>query len=172
MKIDSIIGAKFGTLSIKKSTSTNPFESNSFKGKTFGGSVLPFADVFQAIKPAETPKPTKLAMLAGAMADLTNGFKSHITEPIKQFAHRVKENITLGIDKIKNVKNSLVAMKNTMHDRITQVFDWHKAEEPKVGEARILSLKHINEKAEVKDLKATWIAENAKLSNEEGKAVA
>ena len=172
MKIDSIIGAKFGTLSTRKTTSTNPFETNSFKGKAFGGSVLPFADVFQAIKPIEAPKPSKMAMVAGAVANVVSGFRTRVTEPVKQFAHNVREHLALGIDKIKNVKVSLVEMKNNLKDRITQVFDWHKVEEPKLGEARILSLKHINEKAEVKDLKATWLSENAKFSNEEGKAVA
>ena len=53
MEIKSIVGARLGSLSLKRSTSTNPFDKTSFRGKTFSGSVLPFADVFQKIKPVE-----------------------------------------------------------------------------------------------------------------------
>ena len=45
--IKAIFGARLGALSMNKKTSTNPFENVNFKGKSFTGSVLPFADVFQ-----------------------------------------------------------------------------------------------------------------------------
>lgn len=170
MKIDSIIGAKFGTLSTNRTTSTNPFEKTSFQGRAFKGSALPFADVFQAIKPpqAQEVKPNKMVMVAGAVAGAIANLKTNITQPVKLFAQKVKANFAHGIEVVKNAKNSVVEWHKNLHERIVNAFDWHKVEEPVSGEAKILSLKHINEKAPVKDLKATWIAENAKISSEEG----
>ena len=172
MGIKAIVGAKLGTLTINKSTCTNPFEKNVFKGKSFEGSVLPFADLFEKIKPPtlEQAKPKKLEMVAGAVAGAINGFKTgfraRVTEPVVQFAHKVRENVALGIDKVKNVKNSLVELKNSMKERLVNVFEHLKPEEPvEEGGARILSLKHINEKAPVQDLRATWVAENEKLAD-------
>ncbi|MBO6271398.1 hypothetical protein J6O48_01310 [bacterium] len=173
MEIKSIVGARLGSLTFNKSTSTNPFERTSFKGKAFGGSVLPFADVFQKIKPVEIQKPNKIKMVSGAVIGAIVDFKTRLTQPIALFASRVRQNIALGIDRVREMKNSMIAMGKNMHGRIAQVFDWHKVEEPTVSGAKILSLKHINEKAPVHDLKATWIAENEKIaSKSEGKAVA
>ena len=180
MEIKSIVGAKLGSLSLNRSTSTNPFDKTSFRGKAFSGSVLPFADVFQAIKPLEAQKPNKLKMVAGAVVGSVVDFRTRLTQSVTAFANRVKENVAHGLDKVKSVKNSIVEAKNSLvemnkdlKDRISQVFDWHKVKEPEVdGGAKILSLKHINENAPVRDLKATWLHENAKLSQEEGKAVA
>lgn len=173
MEIKAIVGAKFGTLSSRKTTSTNPFEKTSFKGKAFGGNVLPFADVFQAIKPIESPKPHKLKMISGAVIGAVVDFKTKLTQPIALFASKVRENIAHGIDRVKDAKNSIISMSRDVHGRIAQVFDWHKLEnKPNIG-PKVLSMRHINEKASVQDLRATWVAANAiKLSNEGRKAVA
>lgn len=183
MEIKSIVGAKLGSLSLNRSTSTNPFDKTSFRGKAFSGSVLPFADVFQKIKPVEQ-KPSKIAMVSGAVISAVTSFKSRITEPVIAFAHRVKEGVLHGVDAVRNAKesaketllsakNSWLEMHRSVQERISQVFEWHKLPEaePETG-AKILSLKHINEKASVQDLKATWVHENEKLSLEEGKVVA
>ena len=173
MEIKSIVGARLGSLTFNKSTSTNPFERTSFRGKAFGGNVLPFADVFQAIKPMEVAKPNKLRMISGAVIGAIVDFKTRLTQPIALFANRVRQNIAHGMDLVREARNSMIAMGKNMRGRISQVFDWHKLEEPPIDGVKILSLKHINEKVPVQDLKATWIAENAKIaSKSEGKAVA
>ncbi len=174
MEISSIMSNTLSAVGMKKkSTSTNPFEKNSFRGKAFGGSVLPFADVFQAIKPIEAPKPNKMKMMAGAVISAVVDFKTRLTQPIALFASKVRESIARGVDSVRNAKNSIAEMGKSMQGRISQVFEWHKPEpEPVKSGARILDLKHINEHASIKDLKATWVAENEKLSKESGKAVA
>ena len=180
MEIKSIVGAKFGSLSLNRSTSTNPFDKTSFKGKTFSGSVLPFADVFQAIKPVSSEKPNKIKLIAGAVIGSVVDFKTRVKQSAIALANKVKENVALGIDKVKgvktsiiNAKNSLVEMNKNVKDRISQVFDWHRVKEPEPdGVPKVLSLKDINEHASVQDLKATWIHENEKLSGKEGKVAA
>lgn len=168
MGIKAIMGAKLGTLTVHKSTCTNVFEKHKFSGKRFQGSVLPFADVFSAIKPPSLEeKPNKLKMIAGAVAGAVLGFRTRVTEPVVQFAKRVRTTISNGIDhgieRVRTLKTSFVNMKNTVKDKISHLFE---KPEPKdvVTEsgAKILSLKHINEKADIKDLRATWVAENAK----------
>ena len=184
MEIKSIVGARLGSLSLNRSTSTNPFDKTSFRGKSFSGSVLPFADVFQKIKPAQEVKPSRLERVTGAVIGAVTSFRTSITEPVIAFAHRVKDGFLHGVDIVRNAgvsakesilsaKNSLVEMKKNLQDRISQVFEWHKVPEPEAdGVAKVLSLKHINEHASVKDLKATWISENAKIAESEEKAVA
>jgi hypothetical protein len=136
---------------------------------------LPFADVFQAIKPAQ-PKPNKLKMVSGAVIGAIVDFKTRLTQPIALFAHKVRENIARGVESMKNARNSIVEYGKNLHERVHEkvahVFERHeKIGEPSPDGAIILNMKHINEKASVKDLKATWVAENAKLS-EEGKEAA
>ena len=178
MEIKSIVGTRLGSLTFNRSTSTNPFEKTSFKGKAFKGSVLPFADVFQSIKPVETVKPNKLKMVAGAVISAVVNFKSRLTQPVVKFANyikerygQVKEHIAHGVDSIKNAKNSIVEKGKSIRDRVAQAFE-EKVGEPGPDGTTILNMKHINEYAPVKDLKATWIAENEKLLSNEGKAAA
>lgn len=164
MEIKSILGAKLGSLSISRKTSTNPFEHNSFKGKSFTGSVLPFADVFQAIKPIEQ-KPSKIKMVTSAVVGAINNFKTSITQPIVRFAHNVKETFYNGIEAMRATKNSITEMGRNVQDRISSVFHAHnKIEE--TGMPKILNIKHINNQAPVEDLRTTWMAENAKISLE------
>ena len=77
---------------------------------------------------------------------------------------------------MKSAKNSITEMGKNMHSRIAQMFDWNKVAEDNKENVKILSMRHINNKASVKDLKATWLAENAEIKakemNEAGKAVA
>ncbi len=178
MEIKSIVGSKLGSLTFNRSTSTNPFEKTSFKGRTFNGSVLPFADVFQSIKPVETVKPNKVKMVAGAVISAIVDFKSKLTQPVINFANNVKEkighvkeHIVNSIDSIKNVKTSIVEMGKSVHEKVAHALEG-KAGEPGPDGAIILNMKHINAQAPVKDLKATWIAENEKMLSKEGKAVA
>lgn len=176
MEIKSIVGAKLGSLSLNRSTSTNPFDKTSFRGKAFSGSVLPFADVFQAIKPVTTEKPNKVKMIAGAVIGAVVDFKTKLTQPIALFAQKVRERIAHGIDAVKNAKNSLVELHHNVHEKIANAIDRLKVKpkEPEVVDegAKVLSIKNINEHARVQDLKATWIHENEKITQEEGKAVA
>lgn len=175
MGIKAIMGAQFGALSLKKTTSTNPFEHNSFKGKSFTGSVLPFADVFQSIKPVEE-KPNKIKMVSSAVIGAVSNFKTKLTQPIVNFANNVKETVAHGMEMMKSAKNSIAEMSKNMHNRITQMFDWNKVAEDNKETTKILSMRHINNKASVKDLRATWLAENAEIKTkkmkEVGKAVA
>lgn len=179
MGIKAIVGAKLGALTLNKSTCTNVFEKHQFKGKSFEGSVLPFADVFEKIKPPtlETEKPSKLKMVAGAVAGAVEGFRTKITEPVSALVNRVKENISVGVEnglnKVKEVKNSLAEMRNGMKERLSHLFEKRTTEETASSEgAKIIKLKHINETVPVKDLEATWIAENEKIALNERKAVA
>lgn len=175
MGIKAIMGAPFGALSLKKTTSTNPFEHNSFKGKSFTGSVLPFTDVFQSIKPAEV-KPNKMKMISGAVVGAVSNFKTRLTQPVINFANHVKERLANGVNAVKNAGNTIAEMSKNMQSRISHVFDWNKAAEENKDGIKILSMKQINNKASVKDLKATWIAENTQMlaneAKETGKAAA
>lgn len=164
MEIKSILGAKFGSLSISRKTCTNPFEHNSFKGKSFTGSVLPFADVFQSIKPIEQ-KPSKIKMISGAVVGAINNFKTNITQPIVKFANNIKETFHNGIEAMRATKNSIAEMGRNVQDRISNVFHAHNTVE-ETGIPKILSAKHINNQASIQDLRTTWMAENAKISLE------
>ena len=165
MEIKSILGSKLGSLSIHRKTSTNPFEHNSFKGKSFTGSVLPFADVFQSIKPIEQ-KPSKIKMVTSAVVGAINNFKTSITQPIVKFAHNVKETFHNGIEAMKSTKNSIAEMGRNVQDKISSVFHSHTEIAEEVGAPRILKMKHINNQASVQDLRTTWMAENSKISLE------
>lgn len=172
MEIKAIFGARLGALSMNKKTSTNPFENVNFKGKSFTGSVLPFADVFQSIKPM-TEKVSKVKMVSSAVVGAINNFRTSITEPIVKFAHNVRATYHNGIEAMRNTRNSIAEMGRNMQDRISSVFHSHRIEE--ISGPQILSMKKINNKASVQDLRTTWLAENAKISLEkalEGQKVA
>jgi hypothetical protein len=171
MDIKAIVGTQLGGLTLRKSTTTNPFEHNSFKGKAFGGSALPFADVFQSIKPIEE-KPNKLKMLSCAVVGAVSSFKNNITQPIANFAHNVKQTVMHGVDAVKNAGNTIAEMGKNVQNKISSVFEFNKTPQNVNLEPKILSMKHINNKASVQDLKATWLAENALIDEKAGKAVA
>lgn len=174
MGIKAIMGAKLGSLSLRRTTSTNPFEHNSFRGKSFGGSVLPFADVFQSIKPVE-PKTSKIKMISGSVIGAVSSFKTRLTQPIIDFAHNVSEKVANGIQAVKNARNTIVEAGKSIPARITGLFEHNKPIAENKDIPKILSIKHINNKASIQDLKATWIAENeliAKGIEEAGKVAA
>ena len=166
MEIKAILGAKLSALKINRKTSTNPFEHNSFKGKSFTGSVLPFADVFQSMKPIEQ-KPSKIKMISGAVVGAINNFKTNLTQPVIKFANNVKEKFQNGIEAMRATKNSIAEMGRNMQDRISSVFHSHSVEKLEENNVpKILSKKHINNQASVQDLRTTWLAENAKIALE------
>ncbi|MCD8377822.1 MAG: hypothetical protein LUB59_03440 [Candidatus Gastranaerophilales bacterium] len=174
MGIKSIMGAQLGALSFRRTTTTNPFEHNSFRGKSFTGSVLPFADVFQAIKPVEA-KPDKLKMISGAVIGAVSNFRTRITQPVINFANSVKETVLSGVNTFKSAGNTIAEMGKNVQNRVSHIFDSGKAAEETKEGVRVLSMKQINNKASVQDLKAAWIAENGNtVSNEikSGKAAA
>ncbi|MCM1265851.1 MAG: hypothetical protein NC200_06595 [Candidatus Gastranaerophilales bacterium] len=175
MGIKAIMGTGFGTLSLRKTTSTNPFEHNSFKGKAFCGSALPFTDVFQSIKPIEQ-KPNKLKVISASVVTAVSTFKSKLMQPIVNFANNVKTTWNNGIEAVKSAGNNIAEMGRNVQNRISSVFEHHKVAEENKDIPKILSMKQINEKASTKDLKATWLAENelmlSKESEEIGKAAA
>lgn len=174
MGIKAIMGAKLGSLSLKRTTSTNPFEHNSFRGKSFGGSVLPFADVFQSIKPVE-PKTSKIKMISGSVIGAVSSFKTRLTQPIIDFAHNVSEKVAVGIQAVKNARNSIVEAGKNIHGKISSVFEHNRIAEESKDIPKILKIKKINNKASIQDLRATWLAENeiiAKGVEEAGKVAA
>ena len=176
MEIKAIVGAKFGTLSLKKTTSTNPFDTVNFRGKTFTGSALPFADVFQAIK---KPKPNRLKMISASVIGAAVDFRMRLHQPIALFVSHVKQNIERGMAIVQkarlsmyNTGHSFVEMNKNLYERISGVFYKPKTILPeKESGIKILSLKHINEHASVKDLRATWLHLNETLAKE-GKTAA
>ncbi|GEM_PF-5578800 len=171
MKINSIINTTIKSIGSKKTTSTNPFEHNNFSGNAFKGSVLPFADVFQAIKPVEAPKPNKMKMIAGAVLSAVTDFKVRMGQPIALFAQKVREGIANGINRVRVARNTFREMGKNFQGRIAQMFD-HKPNVADVNTPKVLNMRHITKDAPVQDLKATWIAENANVAKESGKAVA
>ena len=165
MEIKAIIGAKFGTLSLKKTTSTNPFDTMNFKGRTFKGSALPFADVFQAIKPVTAPKPNKLKMISASVIGAAVDFRMRLHQPIALFVNNVRQNIERGMAIVQRAKlsmynsgHSFIEMNKNLYGKISNVFSKPKLKLPEPSdEIKILTLKHINEHASVRDLRATWL---------------
>ena len=153
MEVKSIIGVRLGSLT-KRTTSTNPFENTNFKGKSFKGNALAFADVFNSIKPVEH-KPNKIKMVSSAVVGAVSNFKSRVTQPIIDFANNVKTKFYAGIDGMKNFRDSVYEMGKDVYSKISDVFSFKKAEEIAQG-PKILEMKHINKSATVEDLKMTW----------------
>lgn len=155
MGIKSITGAAAGAGRLNKTAATNPFKHNTFKENSFKNNSLPFADVFQAIKPVEEAKPGKMEMLAKTALE--------IKEKVVGFAADIKEKVSSGI---KNAGETL----NNAKNKVSRIFDFNnKTDDTK----KVLSMKEINNKASVEDLRAAWVAENAAVdADRTGKAVA
>ena len=148
-----------------KSTSTNPFENNSFSGRTFNKSVLPFADVFQ--NTAKKNEVSKLKMMSASVVSAVSNFKQRLTQPIIDFAHNVKARVNNTVSAIKSLPQRIVAAKNDLSLKISEKLNLYKPAEHKVAEdsgVKLLSLKEINTKARIVDLKHTWLEENKNIA--------
>lgn len=168
MEIKPIMNVRFGTLSNKTSKVTNPFERNNFKGRAFTGNALPFADVFQSIKPV-SQKQNKLKLLSGSVMSAMSSFKTKVSEPISEFTNNIKETFTRGVESVRSAKSVLCETGKNIKNKITQVFEFNKTPVENNTGTKILTTKQINNKASVEDLRAAWIAENIK-TDEVGKA--
>ena len=174
MNIKSIVQKKFGSVSQNLKTSTNPLENAGVKEKSFSGSVLPFADVFQSIKPAPFLKFNGLRKASETFKHTLKGFKSRTTEPIALFANSVRENIESGMAILQrtrllmyNSARSFVAFNRNLFGNFKGLFIRPMTQSPEFdNQVTILSNKKINKHASVKDLRNTWINRNEKLTNE------
>lgn len=149
--IGANIAQKVRSPFIQKSTSTNPFEHNSFSGKAFKNSVLPFADVFQSNKVKET---SKLRMMSASVVSAVSNFGHRISQPMVNFARNVKARVNDTVSAIKALPQKVNELGHNMSQRISESLHMHHKEESKEG-VKILSMKQINTKASVEDLAST-----------------
>lgn len=161
MEIKLNIGSKIPNL-LSRKTSTNPFDNVSFTGRPFGANALPFADVFQTIKPIEH-RPNKLKMISGAVIGAMNRFRDEFQPPIARFAHEIRQRISNGILAIKSTGNALVQMNRIAFSRFDEMIHPQRFD----TFPHVLKPNHISPRASVQDLRATWIAQNAKTNIEE-----
>lgn len=180
MNIKSLVGMRLGLTGLNRSTSTNPFDNIGLRGRTFRGNALPFADVFQSIKPVQPPKPNHLKIVSASVIGAMVALKTRLYQPISLFANQVRQNIARGMAIVHEAGKSFYSIGNTitglnkdLSGRISKIFR-RKETLPIENDnvAKILKLKNINKNASVSDLRATWIHENAKIQNSNGKAVA
>lgn len=143
-----------------KSTSTNPFENNSFSGTPFKGSVLPFADVFQK-KINNTNKVSKLKMMSASVIGAVSNFGHKLTQPLVNFARNVKSRINNTVATIKTLPEKFGKIKEVVSEKISEKLSLNLLHKEEISNTpKILDMKHINTKANVSDLKATWLEEN------------
>lgn len=154
--IGANIAQKVKSPFIQKSTSSNPFEHNSFRGKAFKGSVLLFSDTFQSNKVKEA---SKLRMMSASVVSAVSNFGHRISQPIVNFAKNVKSSINNTISAIKSLPKKMNEIGHNMSQKISDSLHIHHKEENKEG-VKILSMKQINTKASIEDLKSTWLEEN------------
>lgn len=158
--IGANIAHKVASPFTRKSTSTNPFEHNSFQGKVFKGSVLTFADLFQ--KNTNTVKETsKLKMMSASVVSAVSNFGHKISQPIVNFARNVKAGFNNTIVAIKALPHKVNEIGKNVSQKISESLHLDKIhkEEAKDG-IKVLSMREINTKASIADLKSTWIEEN------------
>lgn len=156
--IGANIAHKVASPFTRKSTSTNPFENNSFSGRVFKGSVLPFADVFQSNKVKEA---SKLKMMSASVVSAISNFGHKISQPIVNFAKNVKAGINNTIAAVKALPQKVNEIGKNFSQKISEslhIDKLHK-EEAKDG-VKILNMREINTKASIADLKSTWLEEN------------
>ncbi len=88
----------------RKST-TNPFKFNDFEGNTLDVAIC--ADVFEGTKGVN-----KLKMISSSVIGSVTKIRKSITEPIVNFANRVKDVITGAWDYAKNTNVEIAGLKN------------------------------------------------------------
>lgn len=143
----------------QKSTSSNPFENNSFSGKVFKGSVLLNADTFQ-MKAVEHKN--KLKMMSGSVIAAVSNFGHKISQPIVNLARNVKAGMNNAVTAIKSLPQKVNEIGHNMSQKISEKLHLdkiHHKEEAK-DSVKVLSMREINTKASIEDLKSTWLEEN------------
>ena len=158
--IGANIASKVASPFTRKSTSTNPFEHNSFSGRVFKGSVLPFADVFQTNKVKEA---SKLKMMSASVVAAVSNFGHRISQPIVNFAKNVKAGINNTISAIKSVPQKVNEISKNVSNKISESLNLEKLhlhKEEAKDSVKVLNMHQINTKASVADLKNTWLEEN------------
>lgn len=156
--IGANIASKVASPFTRKSTSTNPFEHNSFSGRVFKGSALISADLFQSNKVKEA---SKLKMMSASVVAAVSNFGHRISQPIINFAKNVKAGINNTISAIKSVPQKVNEIGKNVSNKITENLEKlnvHKEEAKDT--VKVLNMHQINTKASVADLKNTWLEEN------------
>jgi len=142
-----------------KSTSSNPFEHNTFSGKVFKGSALPFADLFE--KKAVIKEQSKLKMMSGSVIAAVSNFGHKVSQPIVNFTRNVKLKVNNAVSAIKALPQRVSEIGRDMSQKMSEKLrlDKLRKEEAKDG-IKILSMREINTKASIENLKNTWLEEN------------
>ena len=96
--------------------------------------------------------------MSASVVGAVSNFGHKISQPIVNFAKNVKTRVNNTISAIKSLPQKVSEMKHNMSEKISEKLNLHK-EEPADG-VKVLSMKHINTKASVEDLKTTWLEEN------------
>lgn len=159
--IGANIATKVASPFTRKSTSTNPFEHNSFSGRVFKGSALISADLFQTKKVKEA---SKLKMMSASVVAAVSNFGHKISQPIVNFARNVKAGINNTILAIKSVPQKVNEIGKNVSNKISENLEKlhvHKEHKEEAKDAvKILNMHQISTKASVADLKSTWLEEN------------
>lgn len=143
----------------QKSTSSNPFENNSFSGKVFKGSVLLNADTFQM---KATAQKNKLKMMSGSVISAVSNFGHKISQPIVNLARNVKAHYNNAVTAIKSLPQRVNEIKHNMSQKISESLNMNKImhKEENKDAVKVLNMREINTKASIEDLKSTWLEEN------------
>lgn len=158
--IGANIASKVASPFTRKSTSTNPFEHNSFSGRVFKGSALISADLFQTNKVKEA---SKLKMMSASVVAAVSNFGHKISQPIVNFAKNVKAGINNTISAIKSVPQKVNEISKNVSNKISESLNLEKLhlhKEESKDTVKVLNMHQINTKASVADLKNTWLEEN------------
>ena len=142
----------------QKSTSSNPFENNSFSGRVFKGSVLLNADTFQMKAVAQK---NKLKMMSGSVMTAVSNFGHKMFQPVVNFAKNVKTRINNTITAIKSLPQKVNEIGHNMSQKISESLNLNRIHKEEAKDSiRVLNMREINTKASVENLKSTWLEEN------------
>ena len=98
-------------------------------------------------------------MMSASVVSAVSNFGHRISQPIVNFARNVKSSINNTISAIKSLPKKMNEIGHNMSQKISDSLHIHHKEENKEG-VKILSMKQINTKASIEDLKSTWLEEN------------
>lgn len=157
--IGANIAQKVATPFKRQTVSSNPFENNSFSGKVFKGSVLPFADVFQRTNAVK--QENKLKMVTGSVIAAVSNFGHKVYQPIVNFAKNVKARVNNTIAAIKSLPQRVNELGRDMSQKLTEKLHLNKLHKEEAKDSvKVLNMREINTKASIDDLKNTWLEEN------------